>query len=59
MFLIFEGFQVQTVLILFLFSMIHFYLLTEKITTDVSNSNVYMPCKSYPILLMLDAIFGV
>ena len=38
MFLFFEGFQPQNVLILFLFSIKHLYLLTAKITPGVNNS---------------------
>ena len=37
MFLIFEGFQPQTVLILFLFSMKNSCLLTTKMTRDITN----------------------
>ena len=37
MFLIFEGFQPQNVLILFLLSMRHFYLLTAEIAPYPNN----------------------
>ena len=38
MFLFFEGFQSQNVVILFLFFIKHFYRLGVKITPDVNNS---------------------
>ena len=38
MFLFFEGFQPQNVLILFLFFMKHSYLLMATVTSDVNNS---------------------
>ena len=38
MFLFFEGFQPQNVVILFLFFIKHSYLLGVKITPDVNNS---------------------
>ena len=38
MFLFFEGFQPPSSLILFLFSMKHFYLLSVNVTPEVNNS---------------------
>ena len=42
MFLFFKGFQLQNVLILFLFSLIHSYPLTAEITPAVNNWGYFL-----------------
>ena len=57
-----EGLQPQNVLIIFLFSMIHSYLLIAKTTSDVNDALIFTWCERATAdnsLCMLEAKLGI